>query len=45
VSVPYARWYTKFRDTDFVWGDDVFAALQPHWQRPYFLPDTGYASR
>jgi hypothetical protein len=43
VSVPCARGYTKFRDTDFVWADDVFAAPANALATPYFLPDTGYA--
>jgi hypothetical protein len=40
--VPYVRWYTKLRDADFVWADDVFSELADYWTLPYFLPDSGY---
>ena len=41
-SVPYVRWYTKFKSIDFVWADEAFAKLQNHWAAPYFLPTSGY---
>jgi len=40
--VPYVRWYSKFKDVDFVWADDVFEKLAPYWSSPYFLPDSNY---
>jgi hypothetical protein len=40
--VPYVRWYSKLRDVDFAWADDVFAAIRGQWDRPSFMPDTGY---
>jgi len=36
--IEYARWFTKFRDIDFFWSDEVFEALKAYWQHPYFLP-------
>jgi hypothetical protein len=40
--VPYVRWYTKLRDVEFAWADDVFRALRDNWDRPSFLPETDY---
>jgi hypothetical protein len=40
--VPYVRWYSKLRDIDFEWADDVFLAMRACWDRPYFMPDTSY---
>jgi hypothetical protein len=34
----YARWYTKLKDVDFLWSDDVFDSLKDAWSHPYFLP-------
>lgn len=42
MPVPYVRWYSKFKDVDFVWADDVFEKLAPYWSAPYFLPDSDY---
>ena len=39
--IEYARWFTKFKDIDFFWSDNVFEALKDYWQHPYFLPKTG----
>ncbi len=41
-AVPYVRWYTKLRDIDFAWSDDVFLAVRENWDRPSFLPETDY---
>lgn len=41
-SVPYVRWYSKFRDVEFPWADDAFAVLKEHWSMPYFLPESDY---
>lgn len=41
-AVPYVRWYTKLRDVEFWWSDDVFAELAPNWGMPYFVPTTDY---
>jgi len=40
--VPYVRWYTKFKPIEFVWADDAFISLAPHWSLPYFLPNSQY---
>lgn len=34
----YVRWYTKLKDVDFLWSDDVFDSLKDAWSHPYFLP-------
>jgi hypothetical protein len=39
---PYLRWYTKMRDVDFVWADEVFAKISDRWSLPSFLPDRSY---
>jgi hypothetical protein len=41
-SSEYVRWYSRLKDVDFCWADEAFAALQPDWQTPYFLPEDGY---
>jgi hypothetical protein len=41
-SIPYVRWYAKFKAVEFVWADNIFAALAPHWSLPYFIPDSEY---
>ena len=35
----YMRWYTKLKEVDFYWSDNVFKALEPFWNHPYFLPN------
>jgi hypothetical protein len=40
--VPYVRWYTKFKECNFVWADEVFDKLQNEWSMPYFIPTTNY---
>jgi hypothetical protein len=40
--VPYVRWYTKLKECNFVWADEVFNKLQNDWSMPYFLPTTNY---
>ncbi len=35
----YIRWYTKLKNVDFLWSDDVFSQLEDSWNQPYFLPD------
>lgn len=37
-ALEYMRWYTKLKDVDFYWSDDVFDALKPFWSHPYFAP-------
>ncbi|WP_338356163.1 cupin-like domain-containing protein [Yeosuana marina] len=34
----YTRWYTKYKEMNFFWSDDVFEALKRSWGNPYFLP-------
>jgi hypothetical protein len=41
-SVEYVRWYSKLKDIDFLWSDEVFARLGADWTQPAFLPDSGY---
>lgn len=41
-SPPYVRWYTKLRDEDFCWADEIFTRLRNCWHLPAFLPDTDY---
>lgn len=38
----YVRWYTRLRDVDFDWADEVFELLAPNWEPLPFLPPTGY---
>lgn len=38
-KAPYIRWYSRQDARDeFPWSDDVFARLEAHWTRPYFMP-------
>jgi len=39
----YIRWYTKLKDVDFFWSDEVFESLKNAWDHPYFLPDDSMA--
>jgi hypothetical protein len=39
-SLHYIRWYTKLKDVDFFWADEIFSSLATAWQHPYFLPDS-----
>jgi hypothetical protein len=39
----YVRAYTKFKDLDFVWADELFAQLAGNWDKPYFFPATSFA--
>lgn len=39
--IEYARWFTKFKDIDFFWSDEVFESLKNYWEHPYFLPKRG----
>ena len=41
-SVPYVRWYAKYKDVDFVWSDEIFQCLSKSWALPYFLPESEY---
>lgn len=36
------RWYSKLKDVDFLWSDEVFARLSMDWTQPAFLPASGY---
>jgi hypothetical protein len=38
----YVRWFSRHRDGDGLWADDVFATLRADWRPPSFLPSTGY---
>ena len=38
----YVRWYIKLKDVDFVWADEVFAALESEWAAPYFFPRNSF---
>jgi hypothetical protein len=42
-SHHYIRWYTKLKDVDFFWSDEVFQLLRRAWQHPYFLPANSMA--
>jgi Cupin-like domain len=35
----YVRWYTRFKEVDFFWADEVFQKLSSFWSHPYFLPN------
>ena len=37
----YIRWYTKLKDLDFLWSDQIFESLRTSWNHPYFLPRNG----
>ncbi|MCX6319468.1 MAG: cupin-like domain-containing protein [Bacteroidetes bacterium] len=37
-KVNYIRWYTKLKDVDFYWADEVFDILRSSWSQPSFLP-------
>lgn len=41
-SIEYTRWYTKFKEMDFFWSDDVFDTLKESWNTPYFLPTKSF---
>lgn len=34
----YIRWYTKLKEVDFLWSDEVFEKLKNSWNHPYFIP-------
>jgi len=40
--IPYVRWYTQFKNHEFVWADNFFNKIQNHWKLPYFLPENNY---
>lgn len=42
LSSEYVRWYTKLKDVDFFWSDEVFVALENYWAHPYFLPNSDF---
>jgi len=42
-SREYVRWYTKLKDVDFLWADDVFKQLAKAWDNPGFLPSHSFA--
>lgn len=43
VTTPrYVRWYTKLRNVEFCWADDVFSQVREEWMAPSFLPDADY---
>ncbi|SKA35806.1 Cupin-like domain-containing protein [Chitinophaga eiseniae] len=35
----YIRWYTKLKEVDFFWADEVFEKLSDSWAHPYFIPN------
>jgi Cupin-like domain len=41
-SNEYVRWYTKFKELDFIWADEAFAAIREDWSHPFFLPSSGF---
>jgi hypothetical protein len=41
-EVPYVRWYSKFRDVEFLWADEALAQLAASWTPPDFLPTTDF---
>ncbi len=40
--IPYVRWYSTFKELDFVWADDFFNKTHEDWSMPYFLPRDNY---
>ncbi len=40
LSDQYMRWYTKLKEVDYYWSDQVFDALKGAWSHPYFIPNT-----
>lgn len=42
-SIEYIRWYTKLKEVDFFWSDEVFASLKEAWSNPYFFPNDSLA--
>lgn len=40
--VPYVRWYSTFKNLDFVWSDSFFEEIKYDWETPYFLPKEDY---
>lgn len=42
-SLHYIRWYTKLKEIDFFWSDELFAELTGAWQHPGFLPNSSLA--
>lgn len=41
--VPYVRWYSRSRDIEFAWSDEVIEAMRTHWQTPACMPLTDLA--
>jgi len=37
-ALEYTRWYTKLKEIEFYWSDEVFQALKKYWSHPYFAP-------
>ena len=42
AHVPYVRWYTKLREIDFCWADEVFERMSQNWVTPAFFPRTDF---
>lgn len=42
-DIEYIRWYTKLKEVDFFWSDEVFASLGEAWNNPYFFPNDSLA--
>jgi hypothetical protein len=41
-DISYARLYSKFKDLDFVWSDELFQEIEKEWAVPQFVPEEGY---
>ena len=39
-TTQYMRWYTKLKEVEFYWSDQVFNSLKNFWSHPYFIPGT-----
>jgi hypothetical protein len=37
----YVKAYTRFKEVDFVWADEIFLAMAKDWSAPAFFPDSG----
>ncbi len=40
AAKQYIRWYTKLKEVEFYWSDEVFKELKNSWGHPYFIPST-----
>jgi hypothetical protein len=41
-DISYARLYSKMRNMDFAWSDELFDKIKSFWQVPKFIPEYGY---